>query len=132
MGKGRSKEPEFVERQAAAASARKAMLENFLAKAGKPADAGAAAQQPAPTADDRGATRQVREPAKAETPAKATTGQPAAATAAKREPAPQPERRRAEKAERNAAAKAPQKMPREARPAAGKTKEKAGAKKGKR
>ena len=37
MGKGRSKEPEFIERQTAAQNAKKALLERFRAKVADPA-----------------------------------------------------------------------------------------------
>ena len=37
MGKGRSKEPEFVERQSDALNAKKALLERFRAKVADPA-----------------------------------------------------------------------------------------------
>jgi Family of unknown function (DUF6481) len=127
MGKGRSKEPEFVERQAAAANARKAMLEKFLAKAADP-DAAARLQARAVEAAERDATRQAREKAKAEQKA----WEAEAAAAAKREAAAQAERAAAEKAERQRAKEAEQKAARDARYAARKAKGNAGAKKGKR
>jgi hypothetical protein len=65
MGKARSKELEFVERQTTAASAKKALMERFRAKAADPATA-EAAQQRAAEAAERAVARQAREGEKAE------------------------------------------------------------------
>ncbi len=62
MGKAQSKEPEFMERQTAAANARKALLERFRAKAADPATAALkeqrAAERLAKEAADRELARQ--------------------------------------------------------------------------
>jgi Family of unknown function (DUF6481) len=121
MGKGRSREPEFVERQIAAANARKAMLEKFRARAADPA-AVAQQQTRAAEAADRDAARKIRETEKA---AKKTRDAEAAA-AAKREATAAAERALTEKAERERALKAEQKSARDARYAARKAKTKKG------
>jgi len=121
MGKGRSKEPEFMERQATAANARKAMLERFLAKAADP-DAAARQQARGAEAADRNAARKVRETAKAEKKAKDAE----AALIAKREAAAEAERTLIEKAEQKRATETQQKAARDARYAARKAKGKKG------
>ncbi len=125
MGKGRSREPEFVERQAAAASARKAMLEKFLAKTDP--DAAARLRARAAEAANPSPPQQVRDTAKAEKTARTHEAPPAAKReASPAQPAP------AEKAEPQRATKKEQKPARDARHAASKTKGKVAAKKGKR
>jgi hypothetical protein len=121
MGKGRSKEPEYIERQTAAQNAKKALLERFRAKAADP-NAAARLQERAVEAGQREAARKVREAEKAERKAREAE----AAEAAKREAIAQAERAAAEKAERERAAEAAAKAARDARYAARKSKSKKG------
>ena len=121
MGKGRSKEPEFVERQTAAQNAKKALLERFRAKAADP-DAAVRLQERVVEAAQREAARKVREAEKAERKAREAE----AAAAAKREAAAHAERAAAEKAEREHAAEVEAKAARDARYAARKAKSKKG------
>ena len=121
MGKGRSKEPEFIERQTAAQNAKKALLERFRAKAADPTAADRL-QERAAEAAQREAARKVREAEKAERKVR----EAAAAEAAKREAAARVEREAAEKAEREHAAEAAAKAARDARYAARKAKSKKG------
>jgi hypothetical protein len=81
MGKARSKELDFVERQTLAATAKKALLERFKAKAADPATA-EAAQKRAVEAAERAAARQVREAEKAERKAREAEEAAIAAAAA--------------------------------------------------
>ena len=113
------KNPNLVERQEAAAKARKAALEKFLAKAADPA---LAERLTARTADasERKAVRTVREAEKAETKARDAER----ALKAERDAALQAERDKAELAEREAALQAKQKADRDARYAARKSKSK--------
>jgi hypothetical protein len=121
MGKGRSKEPEFIERQTAAINAKKALLERFRAKAADPA-AAERLQSRAVEAVNREAARKLREAEKADRKAREAE----AAATAKREAAVQAERAAAEKAERERAAEAEAKAARDARYAARKAKTKKG------
>lgn len=125
MGKGRTKEPEFLERQSAAANAKKAALQKFLANAADPA-AAERQQSRAVEAAERNAARKAREVEKAERKAREAE----AALAAAREAAAQAEQAAAEKAERERAAEAERKKERDARYAARKERGKKG--KGKR
>src|ERR1700722_19986174 len=86
MGKARSKELDFVERQTNAASARKALLERFKTKAGDPANAEAAKKRAAEAAE-RAIARQAREVEKAERKAREAVEAAAAAAAAAAEAA---------------------------------------------
>jgi len=72
MGKPRSKESEYIERQLAAANARKAMLEKFRAKTAEPAAPQPQAEVDAP---DRGVAGKVAE-TKAKSKAKTMAPQP--------------------------------------------------------
>jgi hypothetical protein len=117
MGKARSKEPEFLERQTAAANAKKALLERFRANAADPATATAQEKRVAEAAE-RTAARKVREAEKAERKAREAE----AAAAAKREAAAQAEHAAAEMAERKRAAETQAKADRDARYAARKAK----------
>ena len=113
------KNPDFVERQEAAAKARKAALEKFLAKAADPA---LAERLTARTADaaDRRAVKNVRDAEKAET----KVGNAERALQAERDAALQAERDKAERAQRELALQAEQKAARDARYAARKSKSK--------
>ena len=113
------KNPDLHERQEAAAKARKAALQKFLAKAADPA---LAERLTARTADaaERQAVRTVREAEKAETKARNAER----ALKAERDAALQVERDKAERAQREAALQAEQKAARDARYAARKSKSK--------
>jgi len=113
------KNPDFHERQEAAAKAKKAALQKFLAKAADPA---LAERLTARTADaaDRRAVRNVRETEKAETKARNAER----ALTAERDAALQAERDKAERAQRELALQAEQKAGRDARYAARKTRSK--------
>ena len=113
------KNPNLVERQEAAAKARKAALEKFLAKAADPALAKRLTARTAGAAE-RKAVRTVREAEKAETKARDTER----ALKAERDAALQAERDKAERAERELALQANQKADRDARYAARKSKSK--------
>ena len=113
------KNPNLVERQEAAARARKAALEKFLAKAADPALAERLTARTA-SAAERKAVRTVREAEKAETKARDAER----ALKAERDAALQAERDKAERAEREAALQAKQKADRDARYAARKSKSK--------
>ena len=113
------KNPNLVERQEAAAKARKAALEKFLAKAADPALAERLTARTAGAAE-RKAIRTVREAEKAETKARDAER----ALQAERDAALQAERDKAERAEREAALQAKQKADRDARYAARKSKSK--------
>src|ERR1700733_865131 len=105
------KNPDLQERQEAAAKAKKAALQKFLAKAADPALAERLTARTA-SAVDRRAVRNVREAEKAETKAREA------------ERALQAEREKAERAERELALQAEQKAARDARYAARKSKSK--------
>ena len=113
------KQPDFVERQEAAAKARKAALEKFRAKVADPA---LAERLTARTADaaDRKASKTVRDAAKAEK--KVRDAERAEQT--KRAAAIEAERAKAESAKREVALQAEQKAARDARYAARKTRSK--------
>jgi len=113
------KKPDFLERQEAAAKARKAALEKFLAKAADPA---LAERLTARTADaaERRAVRNVRAAEKADSKARDAER----ALKAEREAALQAERDKAERAQRELALQAKQKAGRDARYAARKTRSK--------
>jgi predicted component of type VI protein secretion system len=113
------KNPDLHERQEAAAKARKAALQKFLAKAADPA---LAERLTARTADAAGrqAVRTVREAEKAETKVRNAER----ALKAERDAALQAERDKAERAQREIALKAEQKAGRDARYAARKSKSK--------
>jgi predicted component of type VI protein secretion system len=113
------KNPDLHERQEAAAKARKAALEKFLAKAADPALAERLTARTAGAAE-RKAVRTVREAEKAETKARDAER----ALKAERDAALQAERDKAERAEREAALQAKQKADRDARYAARKSKSK--------
>ena len=113
------KNPNLVERQEAAAKARKAALEKFLAKAADPALAERLTARTAGAAE-RKAIRTVREAEKAETKARDAER----ALKAERDAALQAERDKAERAERELALEAKQKADRDARYAARKSKSK--------
>jgi predicted component of type VI protein secretion system len=113
------KNPNLVERQEAAAKARKAALEKFLAKAADPALAERLTARTAGAAE-RKAVRTVREAEKAETKARDAER----ALKAERDTALQAERDKAERAEREVALQAKQKADRDARYAARKSKSK--------
>ena len=121
MGKARTKEPEFLERQTAAANAKKALLERFRAKIADPATA-ELQQKRATEAAARTAIRETREAEKAERMAREAE----AAAALEREAAAQAGRAAAEAAERARAAEAQAKEARDARYAARKAKTKKG------
>jgi hypothetical protein len=113
------KNPNLLERQEAAAKAKKAALEKFLAKAADPALAERLTARTA-SAADRKAVRNVREAEKAET--KALNAE--RALKAERDAALQAERDKAERAQRELALQAEQKAARDARYAARKSKSK--------
>ena len=113
------KNPNFIERQEAAAKAKKAALEKFLAKAADPALAERLTARTA-SAADRKAVRNARETEKAETKARDAER----ALKAERDAALQAERDKAERAERELALQAEQKAARDARYAARKSKSK--------
>jgi hypothetical protein len=113
------KNPNLLERQEAAAKAKKAALQKFLAKAADPA---LAERLTARTADavERRAVRTVRDAEKAETKARDAER----ALKAERDAALQAERDKAERAQRELALQAEQKAARDARYAARKSKSK--------
>jgi hypothetical protein len=113
------KNPDLRERQEAAAKARKAALQKFLAKAADPA---LAERLTARTADaaDRRAVKNVRDAEKAETKARNAER----ALKAERDAAIAAERDKAERAQRELALQAEQKAARDARYAARKSKSK--------
>jgi uncharacterized protein DUF6481 len=113
------KNPNLLERQEAAANAKKAALQKFLAKAADPALAERLTARTA-SAADRKAVRTVREAEKAETKARNAER----ALKAERDAALQAERDKAERAERELALQAEQKAARDARYAARKSKSK--------
>jgi hypothetical protein len=113
------KNPNLIERQEAAAKAKKAALEKFLAKVADPALAERLNARTA-SAVDRRAVRTAREAEKAE--AKARHAEQA--RQAEREAAIAAERAKAERAERERALQAEQKTARDARYAARKNKSK--------
>ena len=113
------KNPNLLERQEAAAKAKKAALQKFLAKAADPALAERLTARTAGAAE-RKAVRTVREAEKAETKARDAER----ALKAERDAALQAERDKAERAEREAALQAKQKADRDARYAARKSKSK--------
>jgi hypothetical protein len=113
------KNPDLRERQEAAAKARKAALQKFLAKAADPA---LAERLTARTADaaDRRAVKNVRDAEKAETKARNAE----LALKAERDAAIAAERDKAERAQRELTLQAEQKAARDARYAARKSKSK--------
>ena len=113
------KNPDLHERREAAAKAKKAALEKFLAKAADPALAERLTARSADAAE-RKAVRTVRETEKAETKARDAER----ALKAERDAALQAERDKAERAQREAALQAEQKAARDARYAARKTRSK--------
>ena len=113
------KNPNLLERQEAAAKAKKAALEKFLAKAADPALAERLTARTA-SAVDRRAVKNVRDAEKAETKARDAER----ALKAERDAALQAERDKAERAERELALQAKQKADRDARYAARKSKSK--------
>src|SRR6202050_4408070 len=113
------KNPNLHERQEAAAKAKKAALQKFLAKAADPALAERLTARTASAAERRGG-RGVREVEKAETKARDTER----ALKAERDAALQAERDKAERAQRELALQAEQKAARDARYAARKSKSK--------
>ncbi|MGA8496227.1 MAG: DUF6481 family protein [Xanthobacteraceae bacterium] len=113
------KNPDLHERQEAAAKAKKAALQKFLAKAADPALAERLTARTAGAADRR-AVRTVREAEKAETKARDAER----ALKAERDAALQAERDKTERAERELALQAEQKAARDARYAARKSKSK--------
>jgi len=118
----RFKEPDFKERQKAAAQAQKAALEKFRAKAADPA--AAERQQPrAADGPDRAAVKQVRAAEKAERKARDTEAE----KQTNRHAARAPERASAEKAKRKSPKQGGQKTARDAPHAARKAKSKKSA-----
>jgi len=113
------KNPDLQERQEAAAKARKAALQKFLAKAADPALAERLNTRTADAAK-RQAVRNVREAEKVETKARNAER----ALKAERDAALQAEREKAERAQRELALQAEQKAVRDARYAARKSKSK--------
>jgi hypothetical protein len=113
------KQPDFIERQAAAAKARKAALEKFLAKAADPALAERLTERTA-SAAGRKAVRNVRQAEKAEK--KVRDAEHAERT--KREAALQAERDKIASAERERGLQAESKAARDARYAARKSRKK--------
>ena len=107
------KNPNLLERQEAAAKAKKAALEKFLAKAADPALAERLTARTASAADRR-AVKNVRDAEKAETKARNAER----ALKAERDAALQAERDKAERAQRELALQAKQKADRDARYAA--------------
>ncbi len=118
---GRSKEPDFIERQNEAATAKKAALEKFRASAADPAS-GQRLRARAASATERAAAKRTREIE--ETKRKARDAE--LATEAKRDNAVQAERASAEKVERERALQAGRKTARDARYAARKARSKKG------
>ncbi len=115
----RLKDPDFAERQQAAAKAKKAALEKFLAKAADPALAERLSARTASAADRR-ANKNAREIEKAEMKARDAER----AEQAKREAAKAAEHAKAESAERERALEAERKASRDARYAARKSRSK--------
>ncbi len=113
------KQPDFAERQAAAAKAKKAALEKFRAKAADPALADRLTARTA-SAAERKASKNAGEMAKAEKKAREVER----AQQAEREAAMQVERANAESAERELALQAERKAARDARYAARKSRSK--------
>ena len=113
------KNPNLLERQEAAAKARKAALQKFLAKAADPALAERLTARTAGAAE-RKAVRTVREAEKAETKVRNAER----ALQAERDAALQAERDKAERAQRELTLQAEQKAGRDARYAARKSKSK--------
>jgi hypothetical protein len=113
------KNPNLLERQEAAAKARKAALDKFRAKAADPALAERLTARTASAADRR-AIKSDRDAEKAETKARNAER----ARQAERDAAIEAERATAERAERALALQAEQKIARDARYAARKTKSK--------
>jgi hypothetical protein len=113
------KNPDLHERQEAAAKAKKAALQKFLAKAADPALAERLTARTAGAAE-RKAVRTVREAEKAETKARNAER----ALKAERDAALQAERDKAERTQRELALQAEQKAARDARYAARKSKSK--------
>ena len=113
------KNPNLLERQEAAAKAKKAALQKFLAKAADPALAERLTARTA-GAVERRTVRNVRDAEKAETKARDAER----ALKAERDAALQAERDKAERAERELALQAEQKAARDARYAARKSKSK--------
>ncbi len=125
MGKPRSKESDYIDRQQAAADAKKAMLEKFRAKAADPV-AAELAKTRATEAIERSAARKARETEKAERKIREAEAAAAAAREAAAHAAAEAERVAAESAERERAAEAEAKADRDARYAARKAKKKKG------
>jgi hypothetical protein len=120
------KNPNLLERQEAAAKAKKAALEKFLAKAADPALAERLTARTASAADRR-AVRNVREAKKAEQEAEKAEQKARSAERAlqaERDAAIEAERAKAERAQRELALQAEQKAGRDARYAARKSKSK--------
>ena len=113
------KQPDFLERQEAAAKARKAALEKFRAKAADPALADRLTARTA-SAADRKAIKNVREIEKAEKKARDAER----AQQAERDAAMQAERAKAESAQRELALETERKAARDARYAARKSRSK--------
>jgi hypothetical protein len=113
------KQPDFLERQAAAARAKKAALEKFRAKAADPALTDRLTARTA-LAADREAIKKAREAEKAAKKAREAER----AELAKRDAAMEAERAKAESAERERALEAERKAARDARYAARKTRSK--------
>jgi len=113
------KQPDLLERQQAAAKARKAALEKFRAKAADPALADRLTARTA-SAADRKAIKNAREVEKAEKKARDAER----AQQAERDAAIQTERAKAESAQRELALQAEQKAARDARYAARKSRSK--------
>jgi hypothetical protein len=113
------KNPNLLERQEAAAKAKKAALQKFLAKAADPALAERLTARTA-SAADRKAVRSARDAEKAETKARDAER----ALKAERDAALQAERDKAERAQRELVLQAEQKAARDARYAARKSKSK--------
>jgi len=113
------KNPDFIERQEAAAKARKAALEKFRAKAADPALADRLTARTV-SAAERKTIKEAREAERAEKKARDAER----AEVAKRDAALAAERAKAEKAERELALEAEQKAARDARYAARKTRSK--------
>jgi hypothetical protein len=113
------KNPDLQERQEAAAKAKKAALQKFLAKAADPALAERLTARTAGAAE-RKAVRTVRDAEKAETKARDAER----ALKAERDAALQAERDKTERAQRELALQAEQKAARDARYAARKSKSK--------
>jgi Family of unknown function (DUF6481) len=113
------KQPDFIERQQAAAKARQAALEKFRAKVGDPALAQRLTERSAGAAD-RKALKSVRDAEKAEKKARDAER----AEQAKRDAALQAERDKVEREERARAVEAENKAARDARYAARKSRKK--------